>query len=172
MFFSDNGANSHGSNGPLRGHKGQLWEGGHRVPCIAWWPGRIQASGVSHDLTITLDVMPTILAAAGVDPPSDRQLDGINLLPLMTEGQSLGPRRLFWAHGNSLAMRDGTWKAVINAPGQKPPGLFDLAEDLGEQNDLAQREPVCLSEMIAAIAAWKDDIATDATPQPDVPPDP
>ena len=171
LFFSDNGANTQGSNGPLRGHKGQVWEGGHRVPCIAWWPGRIKPGSVSADLAITLDVMPTILAAAGAEPPADHQLDGISLLPLLTEGQSLGPRRLFWGHGNSLAMRDGTWKAVINAPGQKQPGLFDLTEDLAEQRDLAEREPDRLKEMIDAIEAWKDDIATDMTPQPDVPPE-
>ena len=170
MFFSDNGGTRQGSNGPLRGQKGQVWEGGHRVPCVAWWPGRIKAGGRSNDLAITLDVMPTILAAADIDAPTDRKFDGADLLPLLTEGKSLGHRRLFWEHGNSLAMRDGTWKAVINAPGQKQAGLFNLAEDLGEQNDLAKQEPARLKEMTAAIKAWKKDTAADASPQPDTPP--
>ena len=170
MFFSDNGGTRQGSNGPLRGHKGQLWEGGHRVPCIAWWPGTIKAGGVSHDLAITLDVMPTILAAAGVDPPADRRLDGVSLLPVLTEGKSLGRRKLFWGHGKSRAMRDGPWKRVAGAPGQKQPGLFHLTDDLAEQNDLAEREPARLKEMAAAIEAWERDTATDASPQPDSPP--
>lgn len=169
MFFSDNGGTRHGSNGPLRGYKGQVWEGGHRVPCVARWPEKIKAGGVSQDLTITLDVMPTILAAAGVDPPTDRKLDGENLLPLLTDGKSPGQRRLFWGHGNSRAMRDGTWKVVVGAPGQKQPGLFDLANDLAEQNDLAKQEPARLKKMVAAIKAWEDDTA-DASPQPDSPP--
>ena len=170
MFFSDNGGTRQGSNGLLRGHKGQVWEGGHRVPCIAWWPGTIQAGGVSHDLAITLDVMPTILAAAGVDPSADRKLDGENLLPLLTKGKSLGRRRLFWQHGSSLAMRDGSWKVVAGAPGQKQPGLFNLAEDLAEENDLAKQEPARLKEMVAAIEAWKKDVSAHVAPQPDLPP--
>ena len=170
MFFSDNGGTRQGSNGPLRGQKGQVWEGGHRVPCIAWWPGRIKAGGVSNDLAITLDVMPTILAAADIDPPTDRKLDGVNLLPLLTQGKPLGPRKLFWGHGNSLAMRDGTWKMVAGAPGQKQPGLFNLANDLAEQSDIAQQDPARLKEMTAAIEAWEKDTAANASPQPDSPP--
>jgi arylsulfatase A-like enzyme len=170
MFFSDNGGTRQGSNGPLRGHKGQVWEGGHRVPCIAWWPGKIRAGGESHDLAITLDVMPTILDAAGVDPPADRPFDGRSLLPLLTDNESLGRRTLFWAHGNSLAMRDGNWKVVANAPGQKQPGLFHLADDLAEQNDLAEQQPARLTGMVAAIEAWKQDVTADAPPQPDSPP--
>ena len=170
MFFSDNGGTSQGSNGPLRGHKGQVWEGGHRVPCIARWPGRIQPGGVSNDLAITLDVMPTILAAADVEPPADRKLDGVNLLPLLTEGRPLGSRKLFWEHGNSMAMRDGNWKLVAGAPGQTKPGLFRLDKDLAERDDLADQEPDRLQAMTAAIEAWKTDIARDITPQPDLPP--
>ncbi len=170
MFFSDNGGTPQGSNGPLRGHKGQLWEGGHRVPCVAWWPGRIRPGSESRDLAITLDVMPTILAAAGIDPPADRRLDGVSLLPMLTGGESLGPRTLFWGHGNSRAMREGSWKLVVGAPGQNSPGLFDLANDLAEQSDLAAQEPARVQAMRAAIEAWETDVATDASPQPDSPP--
>ena len=170
-FFSDNGGTSHGDNGPLRGRKGQVWEGGHRVPGIAWWPGRIKAGRISDDLAITLDVMPTILAAAGVPPSSDRPLDGMSLMPLLTEGKALGPRRLFWGHANSRAMRDGMWKVVVNAPGQKRPGLFNLADDPAEQHDLAKQEPDRLKEMLAAINTWEEDTAAGASPQPDSPPE-
>ncbi len=166
MFFSDNGGTAQGSNGPLRGHKGQVWEGGHRVPCIACWPGKIPAGKVSHDLAISLDVMPTILAAAGIEPPQNRPLDGINLLPHLTEGKPLGERHLFWQHGNSRAMRSGTWKVVINAPGQKPAGLFQLENDLAEQHNLADEQPQRLKQMLAGIRTWQEDVAKNATPQP------
>jgi arylsulfatase A-like enzyme len=166
MFFSDNGATRQGSNGPLRGHKGQVWEGGHRVPFIAHWPGKIKTGRVSNDLAITLDVMPTILAAANIDSPTDRKFDGVNLLPLLTEGKPLGRRQLFWGHGKSRAMRDGHWKLVMDAPGQKQPGLFNLADGLAEQGDLAQQEPVRLKKMLAAVKAWEQDVASDASPQP------
>jgi arylsulfatase A-like enzyme len=170
MFFSDNGGTRQGSNGPLRGFKGQVWEGGHRVPCIARWPGRIGSGRVTDELAMTIDVMPTLLSAAGVDAAASRPLDGMNLLPLLTKGASLGRRQLFWGHGNSLAMRDGNWKLVINAPGQKQPGLYHLADDLAEKTDLADRQPDRLREMVAAIEAWQAGVAADATPQPTNPP--
>lgn len=167
MLFSDNGGTPHGSNGPLRGHKGQLWEGGHRVPCIAWWPGRIESGGQSHELATTLDVMPTILAAAGIGVPVHPKLDGVSPLPLLTEGKSIGYRTHFWGHGNSRAVRYGPWKLVVHAPGQNQPGLFKLTDDLAEQNNLADQHPSRVEEMMAAIAAWERDVAADATPQPD-----
>jgi arylsulfatase A-like enzyme len=170
MFFSDNGATRQGSNGTLRGHKGQVWEGGHRVPCIASWPGMIKTDSVSHDLTITLDVIPTLLAAADVDPPADHEFDGVNLLPVLTDGKSLGGRDLFWGHGEARAMRHRSWKLVTAAPRQPPPTLFDLAHDLAEQNDLAKQEPDRVKEMLAAIAAWEADTAAGASPQPNSPP--
>lgn len=77
FFFSDNGATKEGSNAPLPGHKGELYEGGHRSPAIAWWPGRIKP-GVTHDLTISLDLMPTVVALAGIPPPKNRPLDGVS----------------------------------------------------------------------------------------------
>ena len=67
-------------------------------------------------------------------------------------------------------MRDGPWKLVVKAPGQKQPGLFNLTKDLAEQNDLAEQEAARLQEMMAAIKAWEKDTATDASPQPDSPP--
>jgi arylsulfatase A len=166
MFFSDNGATAQGSNGVLRGNKGQVWEGGHRVPFIAWWPGKIPPGRISNDLSITLDVMPTLLSAAGIEPPSNHQLDGINLLPHLTQGQPLGERKLFWAHGNSQAIRKGDWKAVVGAPGQKQPGLFNLSQDISEQNDLAKDNPDRLEEMLRSFKDWQKDVAKGATPQP------
>ena len=89
FFFSDNGP-AGGSAGPLRGRKGDNWEGGHRVPAVACWPGKIAPGTVCGELGISLDLMPTMLAIAGVSPPKELRLDGVNLLPTLTEGSGLG----------------------------------------------------------------------------------
>ncbi|MBM3851898.1 MAG: N-acetylgalactosamine-6-sulfate sulfatase [Verrucomicrobia bacterium] len=159
FFFSDNGANRNGSNGGLRGFKGSDWEGGHRVPAIAWWPGRIKP-GVSDQLAISLDLMPTMLAFAGLAAPTARPLDGMSLTSHLLENQPLPPRQLFW---NGRAMRDGPWKFIVDA-GQ--PHLFNLQSDLGEKNNLAAQEPERVQRMLARLEEWKADVDRDATPQP------
>jgi arylsulfatase A-like enzyme len=169
LFFSDNGGAKHCKNAPLRGGKGSLWEGGHRVPAIAWWPGRIPPGTVSHEICISLDVMPTLLDIAGLPGPEGRKLDGVSLLPVL-KGGSLGPRQLFW---NGHAMREGPWKLVTRAKGLRgKPGLYNLAQDIGERNNLAASEPARVRRMLAAVEAWKKDVAKDATPQPSGPPRP
>ena len=166
FFFSDNGANPRGSNGPLRGYKGSNWEGGHRVPAVARWPGHVPAASVSHELTISIDLMPTILAMAGASIPEGHKLDGVNLLPVLLEGKSLGDRKLFF---NGKAMRHGPWKLIIGGRGAKGVGLYNLAEDLGEQNNLAEKHPQRVGRMRAALQAWQQDVTATATPQPELP---
>jgi len=165
FFFSDNGANPRGSNGPLRGYKGSNWEGGHRVPAVARWPGRVPTGAVSHELTISIDLMPTMLAMAGASIPEGHKLDGVNLLPVLLEDKSLGNRQLFW---NGKAMRDGPWKLIIGGRGAKGAGLYNLDEDLGERNNLAEKHPQRVGRMRAAIQAWQQDVTATATPQPDL----
>jgi arylsulfatase A-like enzyme len=168
-FFSDNGATSLGSNGPLRGQKGTNWEGGHRVPSIAYWPGKIEPGGTSDQLAITLDVMPTALALAQTSAPEGRPLDGVDLAQVLTTGKAIGPRQLFW---NGAAMRDGDWKLVIEGRGkgrrnaQGEPVLFNLADDIGEQHDLAGEQPERAAQMLKAVEAWRSDVAKGATQQP------
>lgn len=165
LFFSDNGGASHMRCDPLRGKKGSVWEGGHRVPAIAWWPGKIEAGTTTDQLCISLDVMPTMLDLAGVAPPETRKLDGVSLKPLLLEGHSLGRRQLFW---NGVAMRDGPWKLVTHARGlKKGPALFNLDDDISEARNVASEHPQQVSSMLAALAAWKKDIESDITPQPD-----
>jgi len=164
FFFSDNGATPNGSNGPLRGFKGSDWEGGHRVPAVAWWPGRIQAGSTNDQLAISIDLMPTMLALAGASLPEGHRLDGVDLSPVLFEGKSLGDRKLFW---NGNAMRDGPWKLIQRGNELQGVGLYNLAEDLGEQNNLAEKNPQRVKQMLAEIEAWQDDVTATATAQPD-----
>ena len=163
IFISDNGANVNGNNGPLRGAKGTNWEGGHRVPCIARWTGKIKPSEVRHDPTISLDVMPTLLAAAGVAGRANHELDGVNLLPLLLDNKRLADRQLVW---NGKAIRDGEWKLVVDGKGGDKIGLYNLSDDIGEQKNLATGEPTRVKVMLAQLDAWKEDVAAGDLVQP------
>jgi len=166
MFFSDNGGTGHGSNGPLRGTKGTVWEGGHRVSCVAYWPGKIEAGSETDAMTITLDIMPTLLALAGAETPSDLKLDGVDISGVMLRGETIKDRKLFFEHGGQQAMRDGPWKLVRNARGQKAPALYNLATDIGEKTDVSAEHAARFKQMQEALAAWQRDVETGATPQP------
>lgn len=159
FFFSDNGATQAGSNGPLRGAKASVWEGGHRVPAIAWWPGTIPAGRVSYETAICLDLFPTLLEIAEA-PPAGRDLDGASLLDHLTKGARLPDRMLFWAHGPQRAVRRGRWKLVLT-PGQEP-FLADLRADLAEKTNLAPARPELVREMRDALARWEKDVSAGA----------
>jgi arylsulfatase A-like enzyme len=154
FFCSDNGP-AGGSAGPLRGRKGSNWEGGHRVPAIARWPGTIDADATCDELCITLDLMPTMLKIAGASPPTNHQFDGIDLMPVMTAGKKLGGRKLFW---NGVAMREGPWK-LITPKGANTPRLYDLAADLAESKNLAQRYPPRVESMAKDLVAWTREVS-------------
>ncbi|GEP42400.1 sulfatase family protein [Brevifollis gellanilyticus] len=156
LYSSDNGAyvideKGHKPGGPFRGKKSQLWEGGHRVPFVVRWPARIQP-GVSADLVSTLDMPATICAAAGITLPKGSLPDSYNLLPAML-GEKDAPKRdhLILMSGNGdLAIRSGHLKYVPDlsladgwyankkksATARNLPGLYDLAKDSGETQNL------------------------------------
>lgn len=140
FFFSDNGATRQGSNGLLRGYKGQLWEGGHRVPALARFPGQLPADGVCSQLAISLDLMPTILALARVEPPEGHRLDGINLLPFLRGEEPARERTLFWEF-RGRAMRQGPWKLLLDEPGLEGPALYRLDKDLFREREPGWRVP-------------------------------
>ncbi|MFO0948816.1 MAG: sulfatase, partial [Planctomycetota bacterium] len=111
IFTSDNGAWFGGSTGGLRGMKSTIWEGGYRVPCIARWPGVIPKGNVSGELAVTMDLFATTLAAAKLDLPKDRVIDGKDLLAVMTKGEASPHEFIFGQQGAKLAtVRDKRWK--------------------------------------------------------------
>ncbi len=162
VFTNDNGGQTKTGavNTPLRGRKGQMWEGGIRVPMAMKWPGRIDPGITIDDPVIALDLLPTFLAAAGrrVDPAW--KLDGVNLLPRLTGKESAIPERpLFWRiHGpdRETAVRLGKWKLI--QPDQRPatrPLLFNLEDDIGESNDVAAMHPEQVTRLSAILDRWE-----------------
>ena len=163
IFTSDNGGyltyqggyHNISSNGPLRGQKTDVYEGGHRVPAIAWQPGRI-APGVTGETAATFDLFPTLLELAGASPDG-LSFDGASLAALLFAGAPLAERSLFWKMREERAMRRDDWKLV--QLGAAAPELYDLQADIGEQNDLAAEEPQRVSSMSAEMTAWEETVA-------------
>ncbi len=157
LFFSDNGP-AGGSAGPLRGRKGSNWEGGHRVPAIAVWPGKIPAGSKSDQLAISLDVMPTILSMANVKTPTGHKLDGVDLTKTLTGEKPSYVRKLYW---NSRAMRDGHWKLMLGGRGggRSTASLYDLSKDIGEQKNVADDFPERVAQMKQQISDWERDVS-------------
>ena len=180
LFFSDNGDAPRTNTGhpSHRGHKGSVYEGGTRVPAIAWWPGRIKPGTSTDALSITLDVMPTILSVAGIEKPKNRALDGVDLSPVLFEQKTLPARPLYWGSlsnngARSEALRDGNWKLVVQHPKAKPGTfanerieLFRLDKDLGEEDNLAEKEPKRAAAMFKQLKAWYAETQETATYQP------
>jgi arylsulfatase A-like enzyme len=161
LFASDNGGPGAGNNGPLRGSKAQMFEGGLRVPLIARWPGRIPKAAVNSDFASSLEFFPTLLAAAGGAPPPGVVMDGFNLLPVM-EGKEKSRRTdMFWQRRNDRAARVDQWKWVDSQRGK---GLFHLATDIGEKQDLSAERPDILKQVQGRWAAWRKQM-DDAEPR-------
>jgi arylsulfatase A-like enzyme len=164
LFFSDNGGplGSGADNTPLRNGKATTFEGGIRVPAIARWPGRI-APGKTDQVMTNLDLLPTLAAAAGIEPKNTKPLDGKNMWPAIAEGRRSPREDLFWAvEGNGvvkLAVRHEGWKLVREEPaagGAAKNYLFRIDEDPEEKNDLAARNPEVTSGLAARIAKWRE----------------
>jgi arylsulfatase A-like enzyme len=161
MFTSDNGPHLEGgadpdyfdSNGPLKGYKRDLYEGGIREPMIAWWPGKIEAGSTNDHISAFWDVMPTIADLAGVEAPEN--IDGISFLPsmLQQDGQKQHDY-LYWEfheQGGRKALRKGNWKLVqynVFDPEKTTTELFDLSKDIGEENNVAADHPEIVAEML------------------------
>jgi arylsulfatase A-like enzyme len=159
FFISDNGGQTPKNaslNLPFTGKKGDLLEGGIRIPFFARWPGTIPAGSLLDEPVSSLDVCATALALAGVGVAPE--LDGLDLSAyLRGEVDALPARALFWRFGEQRAVRRGDWK--LFAYGEELSVLFDLSVDPAEQNDLAQEQPALVEELRGIYAAWEGELA-------------
>jgi arylsulfatase A-like enzyme len=153
IFTSDNGGERFSKIWPFTGMKGELLEGGLRIPAIARWPGRIAAGSVSEQVMISMDWMPTLLAAAGTQPDAGYPPDGENLVPVLTGRASPHPRKLFWRFkaGVQRAVRDGDWKYLQIAGNEF---LFDVVKDPRERANLKDRNKDTFAHLKTDWEAW------------------
>lgn len=180
FFFSDNGGPTmqgttiNGSrNTPLRGSKRTTLEGGIRVPFVVTWKGKLPAGKTYEAPIIQLDILPTALAAAGVETKKEWKLDGVNLLPYL-DGSNAGIPHdtLYWRFGEQMAIRKGDWKVVRYDPtaddnmgerGRRRPAtaakLYNLKDDIGEKDDLASKNPDKLKELQDIWQKWNKELA-------------
>lgn len=172
FFFSDNGgptAVTKCSNYPLRGAKGQVYEGGIRVPFLVAWPGRLKAGDTYGQPVSSIDVFATAAALTGAKVPADRVMDSVDLMPYL-EGKKKGAphERLYWRTGGgaSWAAREGKWKLVRFK--DKPAELYDLDSDIGESKDLAIEQKAVADRLWEQVAAWDKELIAPLfqSPQP------
>lgn len=169
IFTSDNGglSTSEGwptSNLPLRGGKGWMYEGGIREPLLIRWPAVVKAGSVISTPVSSPDFFPTLLAAAGAQSLPGQTLDGMSLMPVF-KGGTLPERPLFWHYphyGNqggapAAAIRRGAWK-LIEWQEDGRVELYNLAQDLGEQTDLAGKEPQRVTQLRDELHAWQKQV--------------
>ncbi|MCH2102667.1 MAG: sulfatase [Planctomycetes bacterium] len=161
VFTSDNGArgDNGGSNGSLRGRKGQTWDGGQRVPCIAWWPREIPAGSICDELTVAFDLFPTFAKLAGARAP---EMDGRDISALLRgEAGATSPHEAFYFYQmNQLqAVRSGRWKLHLSladkrrnwgkSEGPAPLQLFDLGVEVSEETDVSEAHPEVVARLTA-----------------------
>lgn len=161
IFTSDNGGlMGKTSNLPLRAGKGYPYEGGIREPIIIRWPGVIEA-GSTCDVPVTsVDYFPTLCEAAGVNLPADRPTDGESIMPLLKQNGELQRDAIFWHfphyRGNITPygiIRKGDWKLLMHYDGE-PSELYNLKEDLSEENDIAPKMPEKVKELEEHLHQW------------------
>lgn len=186
IFTTDNGGTARAVNTPLRGNKGSTWEGGMRVPTIAWWPGKIAAGTATDEITSMMDVLPTFAGLAGAKLP-ERKIDGGDMWPLLSsKGDAKGPHDVFYFFkGFKLeAVRSGSWKLQLagdsnpqknNAKksdkkkkqrNQEPtaeayPRLYNLSDDIGESKNVSAAHADEVLRLRAIADKMKDDLGLD-----------
>jgi len=163
VFLSDNGGpttQTTSSNAPLRGFKAQALEGGIRIPFMMQWKGRLPAGKVDERPVISLDIHPTVLAAAGAAIDPGWKLDGIDLLPFVNGGNDGIPHEtLYWRMlANQRAVRHGNLKLVWSGQGEQG-GLYDVVNDVGESRNLAAERPEDVKKLQSLFDAWSAQMA-------------
>jgi arylsulfatase A-like enzyme len=177
LFTSDNGpwlskGKMGGSASPLRNGKGSSWEGGYRVPCILWGPGRVPAGIESDELITTLDLMPTFAALADGQAPTDRVIDGHDQSAFIVgkTDKSTGDIFYYYIRDNLHAVRQGKWKLAL--PNRKEffryakdevevsaPELYDLESDIAEKHNIAENHPDIVGQLLELAEQARQDIA-------------
>jgi arylsulfatase A-like enzyme len=171
VFTSDNGGVRPDNNGPLNGTKGSTLEGGHRVPFLARWPGRVPAGKTCPELATMMDILPTFAALAGGEPPRDRIIDGKDITALLERPESARtPTGVFYYYfmGQLQAVRAGRWKLHLPlrakrhgwhlAPYEEKGMLFDLEADPGEKANVITGHPEIVARLSGLAAAARGDI--------------
>lgn len=155
FFCSDNGALSFvGSNGTLRGEKGTPWEGGHRVPAIAWFPKKIKGGSICNQLIMCMDMFPTLLAAARIDELPET--DGIDAGKAIFKDKRLPDRTVIWRSRDMKAVRKGQWK-YVEMEGKEY--LFRIDIDINEKNDMITSNREKALEMKQELSAWESEMS-------------
>lgn len=166
VFLSDNGGPTKeltSSNAPLREGKGSVYEGGLRIPFLWKWKGKLPEGTTYRRPVCSTDIAATILASAGLD--ASQATDGVNVLPYLNRKHTGDPHdMLYWRMNDKTALRKGDWKIVRPRKG-KPFELYQLNVDMGEQNNLAGREPKVFQDMVRAWMAMDKQMA-DPLPRP------
>lgn len=157
LVTSDNGPWYEGSSGGLRGRKGQSYEGGFRVPLLAWWPGTIAAGASAATPVMNIDFLPTFAALAGVQVPDDRTIDGRDLGPLLTGGKhDLSHRPLYFFHDYDVeGVRVGDWKYLANNSHYVWPNPLDKPDSLvGSMLSTRDYSPSGSEESVPTLGTW------------------
>ena len=155
IFTNDNGGEWLSRNAPFFHRKATLWEGGIRVPIILRWPARLPAGKTSPQVAATMDLTATILAATSTTAPAAYRPDGVDILPMLRGDAPVRDRDVFWRilpPRNMRAVRSGNWKLLLDGAQVL---LFDLANDPGERNDLAARQPEKVATLKRLYLAWE-----------------
>ena len=155
IFTSDNGGEKFSDMGELRGGKPVLWEGGIKEPAFIRWPGKIAANSSTRQAAITMDWTATILALAKTKADPGFPLDGTDLMPVCTGKKKSFDRTFYWRvsqRNQQKAIRDGNWKYMKDEKGEY---LFDLTMDVGEKNDLKEKQPAIFAKLKQKYMEWE-----------------
>jgi len=162
-FLSDNGGpttKNASTNAPLRGNKGDAWEGGFRVPFAVQWKSKLPVGSIYENPVSALDLGATIVSLSGAVVSKDKPLDGVNLMPFFNGENKSKPHDTIYLRQfdrNRFAVRNGNEKIIIPWKGAAPQ-LYDLSNDIGEQKDIAKERPKRVQELDVLRKKWNDNL--------------
>jgi len=153
FFISDNGGTRNGNNGPFKGFKGSLYEGGHRVASMVWSPSIIK-KGFRNETFLTMDILPTISDFIGGS--INHPLDGVSMKNNLLFNEKIIERLLFWEYNSNYAVRKNNWKLLIKKDNSKE--LYDLSRDISEEENVYKLYPELVKELTNEIDNWKNNL--------------